>query len=236
MPARLPCRRRTRRLAAGAAGSLSMVLALASARADGALDAYLPKGGTIEGHVMRLGVAPEDQALNMRFRAAVRNNMDWFKKYVTSNKPDAPMPYDPHMNITEAQYDRLQHMHAEFQPGDAITIKVSRRADGSTGFQSDNAAAAGLGNVTFGPGETAARTPEGDLSIFNTIHQTDEKAPIGLWTGAEWARVAEPGAASPSAKIAFGKREPSGEGVMYYQVAPTKDREQQSLVVFYKLD
>ena len=173
MPARFHCRRSTRRLAAGAAGLLSMVFALAPARADGALDAYLPKGGTIEGHVMKLGVAPEDQALNMRFRAAVRNNMDWFKKYVTSNKPDAPMPYDPHMNITKAQYDRLQHMHAEFQPGEAITIKVSRRADGSMGFQSDNAAAAGLGNVTFGrarrrPGRPRATSRSSTPSIRPT--------------------------------------------------------------------
>ena len=66
--------------------------------------------------------------------------------------------------------------------------------------------------------------------------QKDEKAPVGVWNGAEWAKVEDNGAPLPSAKIAFGKREPSGEGVMYYQVAAYKDRPEQSLVVFYKLD
>ena len=81
-----------------------------------------------------------------------------------------------------------------------------------------------------------ADTPIGKLAIFNKIHQTDSNAPIGVWTGAEWAKVEENGADLPSAKIAFGKREPSGEGVMYYQVAAYKDHDEQSLVVFYKLD
>ena len=81
-----------------------------------------------------------------------------------------------------------------------------------------------------------AETPFGKLDVVNTIHQADARAPIGQWTGVEWAHVAPQDAVTPSAKIAFGKREPSGEGVMYYQVAAYGDRKEQSLVVFYKLD
>ena len=204
--------------------------------AGGPLDAYLPKSGTIEGHVMRLGVAPEDQAIDRQFQNAVANNMDWFKRYVTSNKSGQPLPYNPHMGVTQAQYERLQHMRADFRPGDAITIKVKKTADGGVTFAATDKPAAGLNDVVFPADETAARTPFGTLSIFSAIRQTDPSAPIGAWTGAEWAQVKPGDADQPSAKIAFGKRDPSGEGVMYYQVAPYKDHPQQSLVVFYTLD
>ena len=214
----------------------SLVAGPTFARADGPLDAYLPKSGTIEGHVMRLGVAPEDQAIDRQFQNAVANNMDWFKKYVTSNKSGQPLPYNPRMGVTQAQYQKLQHMKADFQPGDAITIKVGKTADGGVTFATSDKPAAGLNDVVFPADEKAAKTPFGTLSIFNAIHQTNADAPIGVWTGAEWAQVKPGDADQPSAKIAFGKRDPSGEGVMYYQIAPYKDHAQQSLVVFYKLD
>ena len=225
-----------------ALASLAALLALpVAARADGPLDAYLPKSGTIEGHVMTLSVAPEDQAIDRQFRAAVANNMDWFKKAVTGNKPGQPLPYDRRMGITEAQYQQLQHMKADFHPGAPITIKVERK-DGKIAFSSSDPAAAGLAGVTFPADEKVAETSFGKLDIFNRIHQDDARAPIGVWTGAEWARVAPshddaPAGTpeTPSAKIAFGKRDPSGEGVMYYQVAPYEGHKEQSLVVFYKL-
>ena len=219
------------------AASLAALLAVpALARADGPLDAYLPKSGVIEGHVMTLGVAPEDQAIDRQFRNAVANNMDWFKKAVTGSKAGEPLPYDPRMGITKAQYQQLQHMKADFHPGAPITIKVTRAKDGAIAFASDNPAASELDKVSFPAGETSADTPFGKLDLFNRIHQEDARAPIGVWTGAEWAHVAPEGAKTPSAKIAFGKRDPSGEGVMYYQVAPYSGHKEQSLVVFYKLD
>ena len=215
----------------------ALVLTLPSvAKAEGNLDAYLPKSGKIEGHVMQLGVAPEDQAIDRQFRVAVQNNMEWFKKYVTSQKANGPVPYDKRMGVTEAQYDKLQHMKADFRPGDPIEITVTRGADGKVSFASKDEKAAELAKLSFAADEKAAETPYGKLEIFNQIHQKDEKAPVGVWDGAEWAKVEENGAPLPSAKIAFGKREPSGEGVMYYQVAAYKDHPEQSLVVFYKLD
>ncbi len=207
-----------------------------AAWAGGPLDPYLPKDGRIQGHVMTLEVAPEDQALDRRFRLAVQNNMDWFKKYVTGNKPGQPLPYDPRMGVTKAQYEKIQHMTADFKPAKAITITVRKGGDGSVAFGSDAPDAAGLKSVTFPPDDKAAETPYGALSIFNEIHQTDARAPIGVWNGVEWAQMKDNGDAEPSAKIAFGKRVPSGEGVMYYQVAPYKDHKEQSLVVFYTLD
>ena len=222
--------------------ALAALLAVPASAHAGPLDAYLPKSGMIEGHVMTLGVAPEDQAIDRQFRSAVQKNMDWFKKAVTGNKTGTPLPYDRRMGVTEAQYQQLQHMKADFHSGAAITIKVARSADGAVSFASQDPAAAGLDKVTFPTGEKAAATPYGSLDVFNAIHQDDARAPIGTWTGAEWAHVAPSEDASPdhsdkpSAKIAFGKREPSGEGVMYYQVAPYAGHEEQSLVVFYKLD
>ena len=226
-----------RPLSLAAALALLALPALSATAFAGPLDAYLPKSGVIEGHVVTLGIPPEDQAIDKQFRSAVANNMEWFKRAVTASKAGAPLPYDKRMGITEAQYERLQHMKAEAETGAAVRIEVARAGDGTISFASKDSAAAGLDKVTFPASETAAATPYGKLDIFNPIHQDDANAPLGKWTGAEWARVANPHEdADTSAKIAFGKREPSGEGVMYYQVAPYGDHKEQSLLVFYKLD
>lgn len=224
-----------RRFASMAVAS-ALLATPAVALGEAPLDSYLPKSGKIEGHVMRLGVAPEDQAIDRQFRAAVQNNMDWFQKFVRGNKAGQPLPYDRRMGITEAQYHELQHMKADFQPGAPVEISVRKGADGSIAFNSSNEAASALKGVTFPPDGKAAETPFGKLAIVSEIHQKNGNAPIGVWNGVEWAKVEPMDAEQPSSKIAFGKREPSGEGVMYYQIAPYKDQKEQSLVVFYKLD
>ncbi|MDR3463426.1 MAG: hypothetical protein P4L76_14030 [Beijerinckiaceae bacterium] len=226
----------SRRLQAAAALVVACVSAPGFALAAGPLDAYLPASGTIKGRVVELRVAPEDQAISKRFQVAVQGNMDWFKNYVKSSKPGEPLPYNAHMGITEAQYTQLLHMKAEFKEKGTVEIKLNRAADGTVSFETSDAAAANLKGTRFLDGEKVAETPFGKLAIFNEIHQGDANAPFGVWNGAEWARVSEDTTQSPSVKVAFGKREPSGEGVFYYQVSPYKDQDEQSLVVLYKLD
>ncbi len=227
------------RLSTVAGAALSFMLTLAvqmSARADGPLDAYLPKSGTITGHVVTFAVAPEDRAISQRFQLAVQQNMDWFKKAVTSSAPGKPLPYDKRMAISEAEYDRLLRMVPELKQGAAVTVAVEKGADGSVGFKPQDPDSQALKDVTFPPLEKAAATPFGKLAIFNEIHQKEGASPWGPWNGAEWAQVMPSDADQPSAKIAFGKRDADGQGIMYYQVAPYKDHEQQSLVMLYKLD
>ena len=201
----------------------------------GPLDPYLPKSGTISGHVVTFSIAPEDQAISRQFRQAVQDNMEWFKKAVTANKPGQPLPYDRRMGVTQAQYEQLQHMKSKAQTGDAVKIEVKRAADGSVSLLPQDAAGAVLKDISFPPDEKDANTPAGTLSIFNEIHQKDAAAPIGVWNGVEWAEVATTDA-KPNAKIAFGKREADGSGVMYYQVSPYTGHKEQSIVIFYALD
>ena len=207
----------------------------AAAHAAGPLDAYLPKSGIISGHVMTFSVAAEDQAISRQYRHAVQDNMDWFKKAVTSNRPGQPLPYDRHMGVTEAQYEKLLHMKPDAKAGEAIKVEVKRGADGTVSLVPQGEAAAALKDISFPPDEKSAVTPAGTLSIVNEIHQKDAAAPIGVWNGIEWAEVAATDA-KPSAKIAFGKREADGSGVMYYQVSPYGEHKEQSVVVFYALD
>ncbi len=206
-----------------------------AAYAAGPLDAYLPKSGTISGHAMSFSVAPEDQAISRQYRHAVQDNMDWFKKAVTSNKPGQPLPYDRHMGVTEAQYEHLLHMKSDARAGAAVKVEVKRAADGGVSLVPDGEAAEVLKGISFPPDEKSAVTPVGTLSILNDIHQRDAAAPIGVWNGVEWAEVAATDA-KPSAKIAFGKREADGSGVMYYQVSPYGEYKELSIVVFYALD
>lgn len=228
----VPCDRRTIYFAA----ALMCAAMPATAMAAGPLDPYLPKSGTIKGHVVVLEVAKDDQAISKQFQLAVQNNMDWFKHYVTNNKAGEPLPYNSKMGVTQAQYTQLLHMKAAVVEKAPIEITVRRGADGSIAFASSDPAAASLQGTSFPPDEKVAETPFGKLAIYNEIHQKDENAPFGVWNGVEWAKVAAEGSDQPSVKVAFGKREPSGQGLFYYQVAPTKEKPEQSLVVTYPLD
>jgi hypothetical protein len=218
--------------------AVALVCAAAPSAASAAspLDPYLPKSGTIKGHVVELEVAKEDQAISKQFQLAVQNNMDWFKHYVTNNKAGAPLPYNPKMGVSEAQYTQLLHMKPEMKEKAAIEITVKQGPDGRVAFVSSDPAAASLQGTTFPPDGKVAQTPFGTLTIYNAIHQKDENAPFGVWNGVEWAKVAAEGTDEPSVKVAFGKRDPSGQGLFYYQVSPTKEKPEQSLVVTYPLD
>jgi hypothetical protein len=215
---------------------VALSASVAAARAEGPLDAYIPKSGVLAGHVVELRVAQEDQVISRQFQLAVQNNMEWFKHYVTANKAGEPLPYNSHMGVTKAQYDQLLRMRAEIVEKAPITLTLRRAADGGIALVSSDPAAEALKGTTIPADEKAVDTPVGPLGIVTPIHQKDPNAPFGVWDGVEWARVASDGSDQPSAKIAFGKRSPSGEGLFYYQVAPTKDRPEQSLVVTYKLD
>jgi len=218
------------------AAAVALLISTAGVRAEGPLDAYLPKSGVLAGHIVELRVAEEDQAISRRFQLAVQNNMDWFKHYVTANKAGEPLPYNPHMGVTKAQYDQLLRMRADVVEKAPITLAVRRGADGSIAFAASDPAAEALKGTTIPAGETSIDTPYGPLTIVTPIHQKAANAPFGVWDGVEWARVASEGSDQPSAKIAFGRRSPSGEGLFYFQVAATKDKPEQSLVVTYRLD
>ena len=124
------------------AASFAFLSALASAAQASPLDAYLPKSGVIEGHVMKLGVAPEDQVIDRKFRTAVAGNMDWFKKAITSLKAGETLPYDPRMGITKEQYEQLKHFKADFAPVSPIRIAVDRAKAGAIAIASAAPAAA----------------------------------------------------------------------------------------------
>ncbi len=225
-----------RRFSTGAVAALLLGGAFAAPARAGALDPYLPQSGTIDGHIVTFDIAPEDQAISRQFRQAVQNDMEFFKRAVTSIRPGQPLPYDPHMGITQPQYERLLHLKPELRQGAPLTATVKRDADGTISFQPGDDAGKPLGAVTFPPDEAAAITPYGKFTIFNEVHQRDANNPFGTWDGAEWAQAMPADADLPSAKIGFGKHEGDGQGILYLQVAPYKDHQGQSLVVFYKLD
>ncbi len=220
------------RLCATLLGAASLAM---PARAEGPLDAFLPKDGTITGHVVTFEVAASDRDISARFRRAVQGDMEWFKKAVRSNAPGQPLPYNEHMGITKEEYERLEHMTPAVKQGEMVSIAVARDGDGTLRLKPIGTGAAALDGISFPPGEKTALTPVGSLSIFNAIHQADPTQPLGVFEGAEWAQVEPADAEKPSAKLAFGRRTADGGGLLYYQVAPYKDHEERSLVVFYAL-
>lgn len=201
------------------------------ARAE-ALTPYLPKSGILQGQVMEL-VTPADIALiAKKLEDAARRDPVWFTEQVKKTPQGAPMAYDPRMGVTKEEYVRFgQAKHLmTMRPSGSVTVKIATDAKGKKQFAADGRAKA-LNGISLPPDQAYVETPFGQLSTVSRISQKDPKSPLGRWSGVQWKK-SEIGA--PVVALAVGRREDTGEGVIYYKVTGVADAAE--LIILYKMD
>jgi hypothetical protein len=201
------------------------------ARAE-ALTPYLPKSGILQGQVMEL-VAPDDIAqIAKKLEDAARRDPVWFTEQVKKAPKGTPLVYDPRMGVTAEEYVRFgQAKHLmTMRPSGAVTIKIATDAKGKTQFAADGRAKA-LNGISLPPDQAYVDTPFGQLSTVSRISQEDPKSPAGRWSGVEWKKSEIGG---PVVALAVGRREETGEGIIYYRVTSVAGVAE--LIILYKMD
>jgi hypothetical protein len=195
------------------------------------LDPYLPKSGVIVGHVMEIAALPEDERIAAKFKQAIEKDAAWFQSYVAKVKNGEPLPYHPRLGITKAEYDRLLHAKSGLSDRGAVSIKVKTDAQGNLGFSADDKASA-LNEVRLPRGQQYVETPFGNLTTLTDVSQVDAESPTGRWKGVQWKKQ---DAAGLAVTLAIGRRVPTGDGILYLNVAKA-NLEQQTLIVIYRMD
>lgn len=195
------------------------------------LDPYLPKSGVLVGHIMEITPSPEDERIAAKFKQAIEKDTSWFQSYVAKVKNGEPLPYHPRLGITKTEYDRLLHAKPELSDRGAVSIKIKTDAQGNLGFSADDKANP-LNEVRLPLGQKYVETPFGKLTTLTDVSQDDAESPTGRWSGVQWKNQVSAG---PAITFAIGRRKPTGDGILYLNVAKA-NLEQQTLIVIYRMD
>jgi hypothetical protein len=199
-----------------------------------ALTPYLPKSGIVQGQVMGL-VAPTDTVLiAKKMQDAISRDRAWFVEHVKKTPQGTPLAYDPRMGITKDEYARVLQMQnvMTMRPIGSVTVKFAVDADGKMQIAADGLAKV-LNGISLPPGQKYVDTPLGQLSTVSKVSQNDPKSPLGRWSGIQWAKSKIGGS---SITLAVGRRDETGEGVIYYNVTGSANGSQDSLIILYKID
>lgn len=210
--------------------ALALLLCIGSAAHAEPLDPYVPKSGILAGQAMELMASRELVRVTEKMQRAVQKDAAWFKSYVAKAKPDAPLPYHKRLGLTQAEYESLLHAKMSLREKGAVTIKLTKNAQGDLEFAADGLAKA-LNGVRVSAGQKDVETPYGKLTAFSEISQDDPESATGRWKGVKWKKEG----AVPEVTLAIGRRE-SGEGILYYNVTAAQSDPGQTLIVFYRLD
>jgi len=194
------------------------------------LDRYLPKSGVMQGQVMEIAALPEDERIAEKFKQAVEKDATWFQSYAAKVKNGEPLPYHARLGITKAEYDRFLHAKMKLSDRGTVSIKFKTDAQGNLEFSADGKASA-LNGVRLPQGQKYVETSDGKLTAFTEISQDDAESPTGRWAGVQWKKQD----AGSAVTLAIGRRQPTGDGILYYNVAKANFA-QQTLIVIYRMD
>ncbi|WP_298625111.1 hypothetical protein [uncultured Legionella sp.] len=204
--------------------------------------AYFPTNKVITAKVMEMQASREIALISEKIKKGIAEHQEWFKRYVSELEAGKPMPYHVNLGVTQAEYDyflnfkdvklnEVSTITLEFKPGkdNDIHIKTTPKSPVDGIIVSKN-------SVT---------TPWGITTKVTTINNTNKKSLTGAWTGIQWSlsdlapqkQLNE--IKGKEAKLAVGKLELSGEGILYYDVKnidmPKNEKTVFSYILYYPL-
>jgi hypothetical protein len=179
--------------------------------------ALLPKG-PVTVDVLELWTPPRMNELRQRLRNAAQADPAWFQEHVRRAPPGQPLPYDPKLGLTEAEYKEFLRL------ADSVQMRAVR-----TETLVIEPIAAGW---RFGPATTlsALRGLEidtvanqvhssfGNLAAASPIVPSPAQQATGRWGGPRWALEAVDSLTRTGTRAAFavGKHESTGRTVIYF--------------------
>jgi hypothetical protein len=166
-----------------------------------------------------------------KMRDAVQKDMPWFQSYIAKTKDGEPLPYHKRLGVTKAEYDSILHAKLSLRDKGAVSIKLTTNAQGNLEFAADGLASA-LNGVRLPAGQKYVETSYGNLVTFSEVSNDDPDGPTGPWKGVQWKKEDVP----PAVTLAMGRRRPSGDGILYYNIGPGANGPGQTLIVFYRIE
>jgi hypothetical protein len=218
---------------------LMAVLAAACWAESPQLDRLLP-AVEVTADVMELGAPPRMQELTQRIREAAARNPEWFEEHVAKATPGEPLPYDPRLGVSEAEYrEYLQLIKTALTMVKVKETRLRFRQQAEGVYTVEAAGMPDLAGITIELKKDRVRTPFGVLGPGTTIENRDDNGPTGPWTGTQWALEQQSSENSATvAKLAVGRLSRDGRGILYYtarEIAGGKLVRRADAIIFYAL-
>jgi hypothetical protein len=173
--------------------------------------------GSLPVAVMEVVGPPRLNELSGRIAAALRSDPSWWNEVVGRTPAGQPLPYDPRMGVSRAEYDEflmLGDQRTLQKRSDAI-VQVIERNNGALELDGGDALR-DLTGVVIDLKNDRVQTPFGVATERTTLNPS--KSVFGAWNGVQWSLRA-PGT---SVKFAVGVLRPSDRGILFYEVKAQK--------------
>jgi hypothetical protein len=183
---------------------------------DGPHDVIVEGRLTVD--IMQIVGPPRLIEFGQRIQQAVRANPDWWLQQVENRTLGEPLPYDPRLGLSKAEYDEFLAMKMATQKKAEATLVVTKKEDNVYVFDGGRALPDFTG-IEIDLKNDVVRTPFGVLTERSEIDASKDSA-LGAWVGTQWKteKLDVNGITGTVAKLAVGKLKPSDRGVIYYDV------------------
>lgn len=180
---------------------------------------YLPPDKVIKGSIMELAAPLALAEVTQKFQLAVREDADWFRAYMAEHKGVAVLPYHPRLGLTRAEYNTFVELTGKFSlsASGKLTVAMVPLAENGYELMADDTASP-LHGLQLLLADDLVRTPFGDLTERSTIQQDDADSATGRWSGVQWKTAHQDGNDLTVVKLALGKRDDFGDGILFYDV------------------
>lgn len=207
---------------------------------------YIPKS-PVNAQEMILSIPKKEQqeleVIVAKFQKAIAKDPEWFMEHTKSVPEGQPMPYDPKMGITQAEYQQILSMSKKMKlvKGKSVKLTFTSLSDNKVKITTDDLQNP-LNDIVIGDKEMGVTTRYGQLTEFHTINNADPNAITGPWKGVQWSiqssekDLKEKGF-SMNIKFAIGELENKKQGIIYYNVLDLDDKhkDQFDYILFYPL-
>ena len=188
--------------------------------------AFLTKDAFVKGAITVV-IPPADlDKYVAKVEAAASNDPAWFKEHSKKAEPGVPLPYDPKIGLTQAEYDEYLKLWdaREFKAVEAVILQLKEASDGKwsiTAALGGNGQEGGgslpISTLKYDPKEDVYLSPNGTLKRLEDV-KADKRSILGEWAGHEWRYEEETSLGKTKENFAIGKTADGKFGLMIYRM------------------
>lgn len=227
---------------------LSFIFATSAFGIESIIKNYIPKS-PVNAQEMILSIPKKEQQeleiIISKFQKAIANDIEWFVENTKSLPKGQPLPYDPKMGITKAEYQQILSMNKKMKlvKGKSVKLTFTSLSDNKVKITTDDLQDP-LNDIVIGDKETGVTTRYGQLTEFHKINNADpnENAITGPWKGVKWSiqkseKDFKKKGVAKNIQFVIGKLENKKLGIIYYEVfdVNNKHKDQFNYILFYPL-
>jgi hypothetical protein len=183
------------------------------------IQALVPPDGTIA-HVMQPVAPARLTALTTKLQLAAQKQPEWWMAQIRKARPGEPVPYDPRLGLTKAEYEEFLRLWGAFTLRKVKTTKLNVKREGRKVTFHGGEGLPHLKGVVLDLATGAVTTPFGTAAQCTRIRASSEQKVTGPWNGVQWEleRVNDQTGLGTVVKFALGRLRPSGRGLLHYEV------------------